>query len=185
MAPRQQMGDIFLGITPAAIRQYMLQAFKGALDRYDRIIIPCAGRFTLAEAAIDAGWQPEEIECSDVSLFSSILGYCAAGKDLDELGTAFSGELDEFPRIFRDIHSRDAQACARDWLPGAVLLGIKLCQLKGRNLFEKQARREIWDNRARYHAELQEQVGKLTEKLRGISYEIRDVTQHAEQYKDD
>src|SRR5271166_5378151 len=150
MAPRQQMGDIFLGITPAAIRQYMLQAFKGALGQYDRIVIPCAGRFTLAEAAVDAGWRPEEITCSDVSLFSTVLGYCAAGKDLDELGVTFAGELLAVAQPF-------AHARARDWLPGAVLLGIKLCQLKGRNLFEKQVRQEILDNRERYHAELQEQ----------------------------
>src|ERR1700730_17847391 len=29
------MGDIFLGVTPSAIRQYMLQALKGALVNYD------------------------------------------------------------------------------------------------------------------------------------------------------
>jgi hypothetical protein len=71
----------------------MLQAFKGALDLYDRVVIPCAGRFTIAEAAVDAGWRPEEIECSDISLFSSVLGYAAAQTDLNALPIEFHSEF--------------------------------------------------------------------------------------------
>src|ERR1700736_4459388 len=132
MVARQQLGDIFLGITPAAIRSYMLKALQGAKasGRYDRVVIPCAGRFTIAEAAIDAGWKPEQIECSDISLFSTVLGYACAGRDLEELGVTFHDHL-------QHLHARARARGDLSLLPAAVLYGLKVCQLKEDVFYER------------------------------------------------
>jgi hypothetical protein len=62
-------------------------------------MILCAGRLTLAEAAIDAGWRPEELETSDITPFSSIIGYMASGQELDTLAIMFADE-------FHDLYVR-------------------------------------------------------------------------------
>jgi hypothetical protein len=175
MVARQQLGDIFLGITPSAIRQYMKHAFAGARGKYRRIVIPCAGRFTLAEAAVDAGWRPDEIECSDISLFSSVLGFACAGRDLDELGVAFHDHLQHLT----------AHARAREALPGAVLYGLKVCQLKADVFYERMVRDELIRDPATYVSALNEQVGALAEKLRGIKFRQVDITQHCEEVAGD
>ena len=73
----------------------MRDALHGALEHYDRVVIPCAGRFTLAEAAVDAGWDASKLHLSDITPFSSLIGYMAAGKDLNGLGVTFAPETDD------------------------------------------------------------------------------------------
>ncbi len=173
MVARQQVGDIFLGVTPSGIRQYMRQAFAAARERHSRLVIPCAGRFTLAEAAVDAGWKSNLIETSDVTLFSSILGFSCAGRPLSELGIAFHDEL-EF-----------LQKCSASHLAGAVLYGMKLCQLSPKKYFERTIRDELKREPHRWIEQLQAQVDELAKKLAGIQYEPLDVREHCARAADD
>lgn len=59
--------------------------FKRLRDTTDRIVIPACGQFTIAKCALEAGYNADEIECSDISFFTSVLGYLHAGKPLSEL----------------------------------------------------------------------------------------------------
>lgn len=166
MVARQQIGDIFLGVTPAGIRQYMRQAFTAARAQYTRVVLPCAGRFTVAEAAIDAGWKAVQIETSDVSLFSSVLGYACAGKPLAELGIAFHGELEFLNK------------CSASHLAGAVLYGMKVCQLSPKKYFEATIRKELLREPHVHIEAMQAQVEELKKRLGGIQYAIEDVRAH-------
>lgn len=65
--------------------------FKGNLIKnaakngYTRFVEPCAGTFAMSNLAIQNGYKPEQIETSDVSMMSSVMGYAITGKPLDEL----------------------------------------------------------------------------------------------------
>lgn len=156
MVSRQQLGDIFLGVTPKPVRDYMARAFRAARPKYQRLIIPCIGRFTVAESAIKAGWAPDAIETSDISLFSSVLGYEAAQKDLKKLGIRFHDELEAL-----NAHAD------RDTLAAAVLFGLKYCQLRENSYYERIVRDEIWRTQDEHIAKIQKQVDTLAARLRG------------------
>ncbi|MGE5510361.1 MAG: hypothetical protein ACM31O_03805 [Bacteroidota bacterium] len=164
MVARHQLGEIFLGVTPGSIRSYMGEVLASARNHYDRLIIPCAGRFTIAETAVAAGWDPARIACSDVSLFSSLIGYTASGRELADLNVIFSDELTPL------------QTYARTRMEGgAVLLGIKLCQLRTDKYFERVVYDEVWRGLDKHVAQLQEQLDRMAGNLKGIAYELADV----------
>ena len=85
MATLFDKGDIFLGNLPARGRAFLKTFLEEARSDYSKLVIPAVGKFAGAEAAVAAGWRPEDIYTSDVSLFSSVVGYLLEGKDLDEL----------------------------------------------------------------------------------------------------
>jgi hypothetical protein len=62
---------------------------------------------------------------------------------------------------------------------------MKLCQLSTDKLYEKQIRDELWANRETYTDRLDERIGQLAAKLKGINYEAKDVVAHAEEYRKD
>ena len=96
---------------------------SSASERYERTIIPCAGRFTIAEAAVDAGWKPERLNCSDISIFSSVLGYACAEMDLEGLAADLCGG-NVGQRVHRArVRSRDSRA----WPSESVKPGIDSC----------------------------------------------------------
>ena len=90
---KQSRAQVFQGTTRKQTRDYLLSAFAELRDRYERLIVPCCGRFTVPQFARAAGWPPEAIVASDISLFSSLIGYHCAGMDLAPLGMTFGGEL--------------------------------------------------------------------------------------------
>lgn len=174
MVARQQLGDIFLGITPSPVRQFMLQQFKDARGHYDKIIIPCAGRFTIAEAAVSAGWLPTQIETSDVSLFSTLLGFACSGQNTDRLEILFSDEL--LP-LCAHAHNEGMAA--------VTLFAMKLCQLRADRPFERMVVNELNADPRRYIRELHLAIERLKDRLGGLAYEILDVRAHVARYRDD
>ena len=46
----------------------------------------------MAFCAVQAGIDPAEIECSDVSLFTTVLGYHITGQSIESLGIKFDGQ---------------------------------------------------------------------------------------------
>ena len=85
-------GAIFVGITPPQFRDYTYHLLQGARGRYGRLVTPCVGRFTVPHLAVAAGWERGLIEASDISLFSTVLGFCAAGKDPRAMNVRVHGE---------------------------------------------------------------------------------------------
>src|SRR3990167_1966397 len=76
---------IFLVVTPAEERNFLYSWMKKHLEDYDTIVLSCVGGFNTAKIAIMAGFKPENIYTSDISLYSSIIGYIYAGKPLSDL----------------------------------------------------------------------------------------------------
>jgi len=84
--PLQTPGSFFLGTLVTSeqkfLKNLLIQARKAG---YNRFVEPCAGAFAMSHLAVQSGFKPEQIEASDVSMFSSIFGYAIMDKPLDEL----------------------------------------------------------------------------------------------------
>ena len=79
---RESRLQVFKGMATKATRDYMGGVFAALKGEGYRLVVPCVGRFTLPQVARAAGWDSEWIETSDISLFSSVVGYHAAGRDI-------------------------------------------------------------------------------------------------------
>lgn len=94
--------SLFLGGTPREARQYLLTVMTEAKAAgFKRIVIPCVGRFTGPLIAKAAGFAPEQIHASDVSLFSCLIGALIVGKDPRTLGAVV--KYDELPDVMVTI----------------------------------------------------------------------------------
>lgn len=173
MVARQQLGEIFLGVTPKPIRDYIRTVLSEARHDYETLVIPCAGRFSVAEAAIQAGWAPSRIQTSDVSLFSSIIGTIASGRQVQELGVTFHDEFEVYSRYLEGPLAG-----------GAILFCQKLAQLDDNKYFERVVVNELLRNPDCYIEQLQSNLEVLTGSLSGISYQLKDVRDHLREYTD-
>ena len=54
----QNAGAIFLGNTPGPARAYLGGLLAALRRRYRRLVIPCCGKFAIAEVAVNVGWSP-------------------------------------------------------------------------------------------------------------------------------
>ena len=89
--PRPFQAQLDQVVAAKARDEAILANAKLDLARYQRLVNPCAGNLTFLQAAVAAGWAPGDCYGSDISLYTSALGYLAAGRKLSELGVAVSG----------------------------------------------------------------------------------------------
>lgn len=165
-----QANTIFQGISPKANRDAIGNYLKK--HKFDKLIIPCVGRFTTPEVAVEAGMAPSQIITGDISLFSSLIGYYLAGKDLTQLG--ISSAFD-----FIDPAQPPAEYAA------SVIYGMKVCQLKENNYYNRELKKAITANPQAQIAALAESLKNLKEKLGGISYDIIDLRELIKNWQDD
>ena len=125
----------------------------------------CAGRFSVVEAAFKAGLAPQDIYASDISLFSSIIGYLAdPTKKLDDLGIRILDPALE-PKAVKDELDFAAH----------VMLILKLNQASQTNLRGLYIREEILSSWERLRQEIREQLAVLIASIAGIHYEIASI----------
>ena len=85
-----------MGCLGTVEQRYLVNLIKNAAKNgYTRFVEPCAGTFAMSNLAIQNGYKPEQIETSDVSMMSSVMGYAITGKPLDELEIHAQGFSDE------------------------------------------------------------------------------------------
>lgn len=83
---------LFVGASDGAERSFLrplLAKLRSA--GYTRYVEPCVGTFATVQVAEAAGFTPAQIDTSDVSLYTSILGYLLAGRDLASLDMRVDG----------------------------------------------------------------------------------------------
>ena len=78
-----------------------------------------AGTFAMSNLAIQNGYKPEQIETSDVSMMSSVMGYAITGKPLDELeihAQSFSDEelLDPAVALYAQMYLRTSKTAGNE-----------------------------------------------------------------------
>jgi hypothetical protein len=169
-------GILFLNTWDAPERSFGRKVLRELRERgYTRYVEPAAGAFTMPIIATQAGWAPEQIDSSDVGLYSSIVGYMLAGKPLESLQFAVDGELVELPDA-----TPERQA--------AFLLWKQL-------LIRTQARPqgEYWMNMvadlieyAEHHQEkIHERLVGMMGRLAGLEYRPLDIWTHLAEIADD
>ena len=96
MAKFQNPGTFFLGtLVPSEQKFLKTLITNAARNGYTRFVEPCAGAFAMSHLATQAGFKPNQIEASDVSMFTSIMGYAITGQSLEELELRANGFTDE------------------------------------------------------------------------------------------
>ena len=77
-------GAMFLGCLGPSEQKFLVTLIEtAAKSGYTRFVEPCAGAFAMSHIAAQCGYKPSEIEASDVSMFTSIMGYAITGKSLE------------------------------------------------------------------------------------------------------
>jgi hypothetical protein len=163
---------IFLGNTQSDQRKFIAKALMHLRPRYNRVIVPCCGQFALVKCALQAGFPSSSFIASDVSFFSSLLGYFYTGRPLSELPFTFL--IDEIRTRYDEL-SDDAHRAA------FLLLLIKRRQLRQNIFFEKRYLDAMERSVSKNLNALAAQLNHHREVYDGITYHIeglRTVTQY-------
>jgi hypothetical protein len=161
--------SLFLGTTPAPARGVLQKIFEKGRATYPRVVVPCAGRFSGPLMAIRAGYKPAQIEASDISLFSSLIGFLVQGKDPRELGATIS--VPEIPALETlSVTTADPATYV-----ATVLMAQKLGSQPARNAFQKMVVDDLHRRWEAHVAEIRDGLVKLVTLLKGIRYEVADV----------
>lgn len=168
---------LFLNTWDAPERSFCRTVFEEIAngDQYTRYVEPCAGAFAMPMVAEHAGWKPEAMEASDVSLYTSIVGGMCADNDLGELDVRVDGEA----VVLKGEDIVD---------DAAHLLWVQL-------LARTQARPDVdyWRmlvddlirNQETHLASIKTRLHLMKERLGGLKYEPLDMWSHMEQVMDD
>lgn len=77
-------GAFFLGTLVPSERSYLKILIRNARGHgYRRFVEPCAGAFAMSHLAAEVGWPHEDIDASDITLFTSVMGYAITGESLE------------------------------------------------------------------------------------------------------
>lgn len=96
MAFFRDPGEMFLGCLGTAEQRFLVTLIQtAAKSGYTRFVEPCAGTFAMANLAVRNGFKPEQIETSDVSMMTSVLGYAITDQSLAPLEIHAQGFSDE------------------------------------------------------------------------------------------
>jgi len=90
----EQLDKVFLGNTPSIQRVWLFNALNRFRSRgVEKVFELCCGQFPLTKLAIEAGYEKTNLEASDISLFSSLLGYLYSGQPIESLPFTMSPEV--------------------------------------------------------------------------------------------
>lgn len=160
------VGDLFLGLTSTPTREYVAEYVKRTAPQ--RVFMPCAGRFFTMSAVAKLGYPTDQIYASDISLFSSLIGYLAdPSKQVADLGVHLpAGE--PYASFVSDTKSEVE-----------LVAGLFLCMYyvsnPPKNAYLASVCRELRRNWPQRRAGLAEKLQNLVDVIHGIHYEIQDM----------
>jgi hypothetical protein len=159
---------LFLNSWDAPERAFCHQVFGAARQRgYTRYVEPCAGAFAMPMVAHNAGWAPGQMECSDVSLYTAIVGGLLTGRDLTSLDVRVDGAVVELPEkpIDQAAHLLWVQLLART-------------QARSEADYWKTLIIDLTENRQTHVDSITERLRGLVERLSGLDYRAQDMWSH-------
>lgn len=160
------LNSLFFGIPKQGVRDIAGQIVRET--DYETYIIPCTGRFALADTFVGAGLNPQQIITGDISLFSSVIGYYLSGKNIGDLGITIQGE-----KITPDITGI-----------AETLYHLKLGSIKPANYYLTEVLEDLKQDKVRHIEKLTTDLELLKERLTGIKYEMKDMRIMIDEWKD-
>ena len=171
MARFMNPGSLFMAtLVPAEqkfLKTIMINAVKAG---YTKFIEPCAGAFAMSHLAVQAGFKPSQIETSDVSMFTSIMGYAITGKPLNELCLRAKG--------FTDEELLDPATALYAWKY------LSMAKNAGKDYFYSYLV-DLEQRRDEHIRFLKEQLERAKTVLGGMSYRALDMWDHVNKVLDD
>lgn len=176
MASRSQ-GILFYGRLQPVQWPYLYRLLQGMARNYERMIIPCAGTFTIGELALKAGFKPHAIQMSDISLYSAALGCVITGQHADSLNVQ-ANDL-KLPDVI-DLTT-----------PAGILFAMKYAIFEKRrragkmNKYEEMFLADLRRRPKEHIIVLEEQLAAYKVNLDGIGYQSLDMFEHINDFIDD
>lgn len=162
-----------MGMTPIPFRPILKEIFILMKDRYKKLIVPCVGNFTIPQIAIDAGWSPKNIICSDIALYCKVIADLVNG--IEELN-----DIQVNHPYFESIVKATGEKSYYE-----LLIFMKATQFRREITYEKDFIDEIISKSGDYKKQLKEEIKKIKEKLLGITYYSADLRSELVKYAGD
>ena len=172
MAMFQNPGTFFVGGTLTPVEQrFIAVLLKNAYKKgYTRFVEPCAGAFAMSHIASQCGYKPEQIESSDVAMFTSIMGFAITGQSLEALQLKAYG--------FSDEELLDPAVALYAWKY------LKATRNAGQE-YGYELMVDLENRRDEHIRSLREQLDRAKQALHGMSYRPLDMWKHLEECYDD
>ena len=141
---------------------------------YIRTVEPCSGALAMSVMARAGGFGPAQIEASDVSLLSSVVGYLMAGVPVGDLGVHVDGEL--FVPDGEDEIDRGADILIKQ-------LELRLAQRQ--SVHWNEYVRDVQERRAIHREKVAKTLRDQHFHLAGLKYDPMGLWEHVAEVKDD
>lgn len=179
MRAQVSVPSIFLGITPGPVRRFLATIYGPAASQYQKIVLPCVGRYGGTLVAITSGFQPSQVYASDISLFSGLIGTLASGQDPRTLGAVVNlPHLPELTSIANETLDPVEHATA-------VLVAMKISTTERSssyaNAYTRMFISDLNGDWRRHMDVAKTRLEKLVEGLRGNHYQPQDLFEAVEQ----
>jgi hypothetical protein len=177
LMPAFNPGVLFLGVWERADRNYMRNLLPKLLQSgYRRYHEPMVGAFTMPLVAVAAGWPAKALSCSDVGLFSSVLGALVNRSDVLGLGVRIDGK----PWMPRNSQPFAAGA---ELLHRQLILRMEAKTTISR--FDAELLHDLVVREDQHVAALSRTLEALASRLEDSRYLLVDVWEHLESTLDD
>lgn len=170
MAFMTNPGALFIGGLRADEKKYLKKLLKTAKQSgYSKIIEPCAGAFAMSQIGAEVGFDPKLMQCSDVCLMSTVLGYALMEKSLDDLTIRHKTLKENFNHVEVLYHQ----------------LLLMRANSDGSSEYGYQVLVDLTKNKEYYLRELQHCIDRAKELIGGITYTAEDMMEHIDRVADD
>lgn len=164
-------GALFIGALKPSDKSFLKNLLQNALKNgYERFIEPCAGALAMSFLASESGFNPKNIEASDVSYFSGVLGRAVSGKSIEDMGIQAEG--------FTEEELKD---------PAVALyaqLYLRMVSKAGKEYF-LELLKDLEYRREEYIEDIRRQIDIVKAKCNGMSYRDMDLQVHIDEVLDD
>lgn len=167
----QNPGAFFLGTLVAAEQKFLKPLIENAKKAgYTKFVEPCCGAFAMSHLAAQAGFKPGQIEASDVSMFSSIMGYAITDQSLSGLELKAYG--------FTDEEMLDPATALYAWLY------LHTAKNAGKEYFYN-IMRDLEYRKDQHLEEIRAQLQRAHDALHGMGYRAMDMWDHLDEVYND
>lgn len=168
MAFGTNQGALFIGALSQVDKAFIVPLLRAAKeDGYTKMVEPCAGQLDMSVIAADLGYT--NIEASDVTIFSGVVGRFVEGRSIEDMGIVqiSTGEtIDDPIDALYEIKKRELEDAA-----GSVY---------GMNMLQDLLNRE-----AEIKEGIKEKLENLKARIPSLLYRDMDVFEHLAEVKDD